>query len=531
MRPALEDFPVTPIAPVGKLSVRWPLFSFPAALAALLVLVTLLTVRGRFNDPDLWWHLKTGEIIWNTRSIPSVDLFSFTAYGHPWTAQEWLSETTIYAAWKLAGYSGLMLWLWTVSGLFILAAYLLCCLYSRNPKVAFLGGLVAWMFSTIGLSIRPHLLGYLLLVCELLILYLGRHRNKRWFFALPPLFAIWINLHSSFFFGLVVLGVVFFCSFCEFRLGLLAAHRWNGQARRTLAIALGLSVAALFINPIGPKLILYPLDVMLNQPLNLQSVAEWQPPSFDSARGFGLLLIAALVLLIPMLRGKQLEVQELILLAVGFWFAVRHERMLFVFGILTAPVLCRLLADAWDQYEPERDRFWPNAIILGIAALVAILAFPSAQNLEKQVEDGSPVKALAYIRKAGLSGRMLNEYVYGGYLIWAAPERKVFVDGRADLYEPAGVLIEFGQWATLQADPSMLLSKYHVDFCLLSREAPMSYVLPLMPGWKEVYSDKQSIVFARSQARQIRSDGALPGFTPGQFREVASKSTNGDYSH
>ena len=66
-------------------------FSFPAVLAALLVVLTVLTVRSRFSDPDLWYHLKIGEIIWNTHSIPRVDLFSFTAYGHPWMAQEWLS--------------------------------------------------------------------------------------------------------------------------------------------------------------------------------------------------------------------------------------------------------------------------------------------------------------------------------------------------------------------------------------------------------------------------------------------------------
>jgi hypothetical protein len=76
----------------------------------LVVLVTL-TVRSRFNDPDLWFHLKTGEIIWNTHSIPRVDSFSYTVNGDSWTPQEWLSEVTMYAAWKLGGYTGLMFWL------------------------------------------------------------------------------------------------------------------------------------------------------------------------------------------------------------------------------------------------------------------------------------------------------------------------------------------------------------------------------------------------------------------------------------
>src|SRR4051812_22887859 len=91
------------------------IFSFPAVMGALLVVLMAFTVRSRFSDPDLWWHLKTGEIIWNTHSIPRVDLFSFTANGHPWVAQEWLSEVTIYGAWKFGGNAGLMVWFCALS--------------------------------------------------------------------------------------------------------------------------------------------------------------------------------------------------------------------------------------------------------------------------------------------------------------------------------------------------------------------------------------------------------------------------------
>src|SRR5437660_415256 len=151
-------------------------FSFPVALAALLVVVTVLTARSRFNDPDLWYHLKIGEIIWNTHSIPRIDLFSFTANGHPWVAQEWLSQLTLYGVYRFGGYTGLMLWLCVLPSLIVVGAYSLCTLYSGNAKVAFPGGLITWLFATGGLAIRPHLIGYLRLVCELLILHLGRSR-------------------------------------------------------------------------------------------------------------------------------------------------------------------------------------------------------------------------------------------------------------------------------------------------------------------------------------------------------------------
>jgi hypothetical protein len=133
-----------------------------------------------------------------------------------------------------------------------------------------------------------------------------------------------------------------------------------------------------------------------------------------------------------------------------------------------------------------------------LSLIVIFLAFPAADHLTAQVNKQNPVKAVDFIRRTGLSGRMLNEYTYGGYLIWALPEQKVFVDGRADVYEWTGVMGDLADWATLQADPNVLLDKYRVDFCLMSRVAPMSRVLPLLPGWKMIYSDEISAIFARS---------------------------------
>jgi hypothetical protein len=95
---------------------------------------------------------------------------------------------------------------------------------------------------------------------------------------------------------------------------------------------------------------------------------------------------------------------------------------------------------------------------------------------------------------------MLNEYGFGGYLIWALPEQKVFIDGRAEVYEWTGVLDAFGRWALVQEDPHLLLDRYKVRFCILGADAPMSYVLPYLSGWSKVYSDSEAAVFARQDA-------------------------------
>ncbi len=487
-------------------------FSFPVMIAALLSLLGVLTVRSRFDDPDMWWHLKIGQIIWTAHKVPTTDIFSYTTNHHAWVPQEWLSQTLIYGAYRFGGYSGLMLWLCFFTAAILIAGYVLSSIYSNNAKVSFVGAMAIWFFATTGLAIRPQMIGYLLLIFELLLVQLGRTRSPRWFFLLPPLFAIWVNCHGSFFLGFLLAALFLACSFIDFRMGLLVSQGWDPQRRKTLMLALLLSLASLFLNPDGVHQMLYPLNTLLHQSIGLSEVQEWMPLTMNSARGLGLLATLGLIFLLVIVQRSQLFLDELVVVALGTWLAVSHQRMLFVFGILAAPVLSRLLRTSWDDYDPARDFPLPNSILISMSMLIAIWGFPDRQNLVNQVNNGSPVKAVEFIQTHPLPGHMLNDYTYGGYLIWAAPEHPVFVDGRSDVFEWTGVLAEFGKWAMLQSDPNTLLDKYNIGFCLLARTSPMAHVLPFLPNWKAVYSDNQSIIFVRtSDASQPQSKTAASG--------------------
>jgi len=474
------------------------IFSFPVSLAALLAALAVLTVRTRFNDPDLWWHLRTGQIIWAQRAIPRIDLLSFTTGQYPWVPHEWLSQLAMYAAWKAGDYTGLMLCFSILCAALLVIQYVACALYSANVKIAFLGALVTWFFATTGLAMRPQIPGYVLLACELLILHQGRARSPKWFFLLPVLFAVWVNTHGSFFFGMIVLAVFLITGSINLDLGLLASRPLDRDHRKILLWAAALSVAALFLNPVGWELLVYPLRTIFDRRMQLDSVTEWQKLSFDDVRAFGLLALAGAILLIALLRRTALYLDELALLAVAFGMAILHQRLLFAWGIVAAPVICRQLATAWNTHQPARDRILPNAALIVASLGVAFAAFPAPAALVSQVRRGNPAEAVDFIRRAHLTGRMLNEYEYGGYLSWALPEQKVFIDGRADVYAWTGVFQDYGAWATLREDPNRLLDKYSIDFCLLSRSAPLARVMPYLPGWSEQYADSRSVIFARS---------------------------------
>lgn len=473
-------------------------FSFPVVIAGLLALLGELTVRGRFDDPDLWWHLKMGQVIWTTHQIPLTDIFSYTTNHEHYIPQEWLSQLSIYGFYHFGGLPGLMFWLCLMTAALLVTGYVLCSIYSANCKVAFAGAMMIWFFATIGLAVRPQLIGYILLIAELILIHLGRTKNPRWFLALPTLFVLWVNCHGSFFLGMIVAGIYLFSSFFSFRSGSIEAPRWDPHCRRMLALAFILSAGVVFLNPGSVGQVLYPLNTIFHQPLALSASQEWQPTQMTDARGIGLLAVLFCVFLLVALRRTILFWDELLLISLGTWLGVSHHRTLFAFGILAAPVLSRQLSTSWENYDAQKDRIWPNAFMLGICVVGACLTFPSNRNIELQVEKGSPVKAVDFLKRSHLPGPMLNDYTYGGYLIWAAPEYPDFVDGRSDVFEWSGVLQEFGQWATLQSKPETLLDKYKVNFCLLNPHTSIARILPLLTGWKAIYSDENSVIFLRN---------------------------------
>jgi hypothetical protein len=483
-------------------------FSFPVMLAFVFAVLAVFTVRSRFDDPDMWWHMKMGEVIWTTHSIPTHDLFSYTTNHQAIVPQEWLGELSLYLAYKMGGYSGLMLWMFFLAAAIFIAGYAFCAAYGRNVKVAFVGGVIVWLFSTIGVSTRPQMIGYLLLIVELFLIHLGRTRNPRWFLGLPALFALWINCHASFFLGIVVAGIFLASSFVHFEAGSLIAPRWEAARRRMLIIGLALSAGTLFLNPDGIHQVIYPVNTLLHQHIQLSVVQEWQPVQISDPRGIALLVILLCSFMTVVFRRSDLHFDELLILAAATWLGLRHQRTLFAFGILAAPVLCRQIAGLWEGYEREKDPHWLNAAMMAGSLAVIFFSFPGAQSLQAQVKANSPVEAVAYIKSHNLAGPMLNDYTDGGYLIWTAPEYPVFIDGRGDPFEDSGVLLEFGEWATLQADPQVLLRKYKINFCLLGSESPTVQVLKLLPNWKEVYSDSHSVIFLRRAAADPASRGS-----------------------
>ena len=498
----------------GAISSWQRVCSLPVMIVVLLGFVAFWSARNRIEDPDMWWHMKVGEKIVQTLELPRTDEYSYTTDRHAWIPHEWLPEVAIYTAYRWGGLAGLMLWLGLTGSILLGGLYLLCSAYSGNPKVALIGGLIGWFFGTISLAVRPLLLGHIFLVALLALIHLGRTRSARWLWGLPPLFAVWVNCHGSFALGLVVLATVLAAAHIDLQWGLVEATRWPAEKLRVFRFVLVACGLALLLNPVGWELAVYPLNLFFSQGDNLANISEWQPLNFQEPRGMGVFVIVSVLALSALTLAKKVRLEEIVLVLMGSYLAVHHSRMVFVFGILVAPVVCRLLATSWRGYRVSQDHPKINAALMTAALILIWQGFPSHAQLQSQIDQAFPTKAVAHLEQNGIRGNMLNEYVWGGYFIWAAPERKVFIDGRTDIFDWTGVLGEYMRWHTLQESPDKLLDKYEIDYCVLAADSPTSRAVALLPNWRKIYADDVAVVLARRSSIGLVQPGGRVQSTP-----------------
>jgi hypothetical protein len=171
----------------------------PRTLVVVLCIgAVFIMVLGPLTDPDLYWHLANGRLIWTAGSIPRSDPFSFTKAGTAWICHEWLTEVGMYALYSHLGPIALMV----VGACVITGGFALVVVRCRaSPYWAALCTLFAVLASAPVLGTRPQMVSLLLTSATLYIVESG---IPLW--TLVPLGALWANLHGAFFTGPAVVG-------------------------------------------------------------------------------------------------------------------------------------------------------------------------------------------------------------------------------------------------------------------------------------------------------------------------------------
>lgn len=477
-------------------------FSFPAFLGAILVAANFGIDRSLRLDPDTWWHIKYGDMILKTGHWPTIDTWSFTVHGIPRVAYEWGGEALTALAYQLGGLRGMDVLLITLTSILTLLVYYFAWLRCRNSYAAFFSTFVLLPVAALCFTLRPQLLGYILLLITLILLERFRLGEQKTLWALPAVFLLWVNIHGSFALGFMVLGLYWLSGLFNFNSGGLYAVRWRPEQRIHMELVGLLSVAVLPLTPYGTRLAAVPLNVATSLPLNFADIIEWQPftTTFWQAKLLLVLLFGFIVAQVAFRLRFRLEEVGLFLIVVYLTFV--HIRFAILFAIVFAPLAASIFVRWAPVYNPRLDKHVVNAVLMFAALVAMVLFFPSQSTLKESIAKDYPVQAVGYLRQHPIPGRMFNNYGFGGYLVWAlAPQHKVFIDGRGDIYEQAGVFSDYSDVVGLKPDAFAVLQTYRINYCLIQQNGALATLLAASSDWKEVYKDTLSAIFVRKTAR------------------------------
>jgi hypothetical protein len=475
------------------------IFSFAGMLGVGLIGKVFYTLHSFPVDGDLWWHIKIGQGILATHHFPTSESYSFTAAGQHWRAYEWLGEVLLALVYRVGGLRGLGLLLIVLGSLLAMALYNYTSMRCGNPKAGFLATALLINLAT-SFNLRPQMLAYLFLILTLIILERFRMGRRGAIWLLPLLMLVWINTHGLWIIGLGTIGAYLASGLLSIRLGSIESQCWSVAERRQLTAVFLLSLMAILITPYGAGLATYPFQ-MSSSPVGLANISEWQPMTFFLSGNRLFLGLVLGFLAVQVLVRPKWRLEELGLFLFGTMMAFLHARFLSLFVVFFAPVFVMILAPWLPKYDRAKERYALNAaIILGMVGAM-VWYFPTSSDYSRIVEKKFPIAAVQYLNTHSVPGPMYNSNEFGGYLLWArGPEHKVFIDGRSEIYEPAGILSD--QVALLDLKPGSLtvLQKYKIQSCLIWRDEALATVLAALPDWQRVYADDTSVLFIRQQS-------------------------------
>lgn len=446
-----------------------------ALVAALVAFGLAAFSPALLNDSDTYWHIRTGQWMLAHHAVLRADVFSYTAGGAPWHTQEWLAEIAMALSWQW-GWKGIHI---LFGGAAALAAGVTS--YFVRRRVDFVPALLTVVLGlacvTGSLLARPHMLALPLLAIWSAGLAQAREQNKSpswWLILVMP---IWANLHGSFVFGL---GLAIALA--------IEAVSEKPVRRQTIvswALFVCVATAACLLTPFGIDGLLFPLR--LSTLHGLSHIGEWQPSDFSKISPFAIALLAGLGA--SGLGKVKVSPGRLVIVLAIVWLALSHSRHQMLFGV-TAPIL---LAPWFALSWPVKNQSGNIAIAPFIACGFLLLVLARfAVPIERRDDPISPVTALAHVPRFVRETPVLNDYSFGGYLIWTGI--KPFIDSRADLY---GDIFLNNYAAITSPDKDVLignLAYYHVRWTIFSAHAPIVKILDATPGWHRLYSDEIAVV-------------------------------------
>jgi hypothetical protein len=489
-----------PATPDEAPTVASPPAACHVTLWLLLPMFALAATRYLFapTDFDYWWHLKTGQLILSSGSLPRADVFSYTSLGQPWVPHEWLTQIVYALVERHAGFAGLAV-IWSLLGAALwITVYLTARARGLGEPTAVI--LVMWAaamaFSVT--AVRPQLLTALLLAVTAYAITRYRQGHARALWPLPLVFVVWVNLHGGYVIGLVLLGLTLIGETAARLLGQKSA-----PLKPILFICI-LSGLATLISPNGLEALWYPFTYAGTGNGSMRHISEWQSPNFHD-NSFLIFGASVLFMAVLGLARRPLNITDTLWALLFTLMALTSLRHIPLYAIVVTPLLAgRLAAEIPWLSHPLAS--WRRPALMAVAwpMLIAGILVQARQaeptgGLQLQAQASAaqyPTGAVELLRGSPRETRLFNEYHWGGYLIDRLPEIPVFIDGRADVHGDA-LIEKYVRVTRLMPGWRQVLDEYGVDVVLVEQGKPLDGALAVDPSWEPAFTGTVERIYAR----------------------------------
>lgn len=476
------------------------------------------------HDPDFYWHIKSGEYIFSTRSLPTTDIFSFTMQDQPWVLHEWLSQLVLYWTYSWFGFPGIRI---LTAALFTLSFYIINRLsYALNTNL-FHTTMLTGVFLILSLpscSPRPQLFTFLFLAIFVYALFRLKYENdKRYLLVLPMVMVLWANSHGGYFIGLILIGILWFSELVQVYFSRSSGGLPSGYFR-ALSLTLVATLLASLLTPYTYHLWLYPFEVMQMEATKV-FISEWQSPDFHQLRYQAFLATMMIYGALLVYSNRKPGMAEALLSGAFIFFgflAIRNIPLtLIVIGPLFA-LFARLIDvgntslnvanNAPSTLQKSRANVQNTLsesnltnsqsnlagwVFFSLLLAISVIIYRQQPSPDIKLNAALPVAAVQFIKEHNISGRVFNKYGYGGYLIFEFyPDQKVFIDGRADMYGDDFVK-EYTSIYNGNNNWKELFDKHSIDIALVGLSAPITQILRLSGEFILVHEDNSHALLVR----------------------------------
>jgi hypothetical protein len=445
-----------------------------------------------FGDPDVPWHIMSGEYIRLNGQIPTNDHWAFTSVGQVWYNISWLWDVFISYIYTCFGLQTLANMVATLFAVILVLIYreLRKTYNVGKDDIAIAVTAVSGLLLYDSLYARPQLAAYFCMLACMRIMERNHYKPRLGtFFKIALLTAVWVNIHGTFLLIWFIGGAYF--------VEAVVHKQW--QAVKQLC---GLGFTALFasmMNPIGPEIY---LGVWRTLHTAIQPyISEWRPFTFGSIYGYSVALIlfisTGVIQVECALRHKLMA----LIILIGSLTSIRNWQVLAILGVPSMAASFDMIYNLYDHsVKKAKDLLFKYVRLALIFTAVVTMGF--SINYSKIVDkENTPIKEIQFLIDNYPDSKVYNEYDHGGPIIFYARGRlKHFIDGRAGTAFPEEMIIKYVNFIRGDEYWDSLFEAYPVDVAIVPKKSFNNIrTRNYFDDWNMVYEGDVAKVYARNE--------------------------------